>query len=67
MGQSETDLHEAISTYRKYFKAYHGEINAKPYVILATFVVTASNLSRVKQLLHTLQLWLMRINLFKST
>ena len=42
MGQSETDLHEAISTYRKYFKAYHGEINnAKPYVILATFVVTA--------------------------
>ena len=61
--QSETDLHEAISTYRKYFKAYHGEINnAKPYVILATFVVTASNLSRVKQLLHTLQLWLMRIN-----
>lgn len=63
MGQSETDLHEAISTYRKYFKAYHGEINnAKPYVILATFVVTASNLSRVKQLLHALQLWLMRIN-----
>lgn len=63
MGQSETDLHEAISTYRKYFKAYHGEINnAKPYVILATFVVTAPNLSRVKQLLHALQLWLMRIN-----
>jgi alkanesulfonate monooxygenase SsuD/methylene tetrahydromethanopterin reductase-like flavin-dependent oxidoreductase (luciferase family) len=28
MGQSETDLHEAISTYRKYFKAYHGEINS---------------------------------------
>lgn len=35
---------------------------AKPYVILATFVVTAGNDEKVKQLLSALQLWLLRIH-----
>lgn len=35
---------------------------AKPYVILATFVVTAGNDEKVKHLLSALQLWLLRIH-----
>ncbi|MFW3592112.1 LLM class flavin-dependent oxidoreductase [Staphylococcus caprae] len=34
----------------------------KPYVILATFVVTAGNDEKVKHLLSALQLWLLRIH-----
>ncbi|OHO69365.1 alkane 1-monooxygenase [Staphylococcus sp. HMSC036D05] len=35
---------------------------AKPYVILATFVVTAGNDEKVERLLSALQLWLLRIH-----
>ena len=34
----------------------------KPYVILATFVVTGDNEVEVEELLSALQLWLLRIN-----
>ncbi|MCM3499490.1 LLM class flavin-dependent oxidoreductase [Staphylococcus capitis] len=56
-GSSEEDsrghVHEA-------FKELSGGV--KPYVILATFVVTGDNEVEVEELLSALQLWLLRIN-----
>lgn len=50
---SRGHVHEA-------FKELSGGV--KPYVILATFVVTGDNEVEVEELLSALQLWLLRIN-----
>lgn len=50
---SRGHVHEA-------FKELSGGV--KPYVILATFVVTGENEVEVEELLSALQLWLLRIN-----
>ena len=50
---SRGHVHEA-------FKELSGGV--KPYVILATFVVTGDNEVQVEELLSALQLWLLRIN-----
>ena len=57
MGQSSKSIDEVIKVYRD---EYSGD--AKPDVILATFVVTAGNDEKVERLLSALQLWLLRIH-----
>ncbi|MEJ7437962.1 LLM class flavin-dependent oxidoreductase, partial [Staphylococcus warneri] len=51
--------------YKSRFTEYHGHSHS-PYIILATFVVTAENELTIKQLVDTLNLWLIRINYLKQ-
>ena len=60
MGQSHANLTHVIQHYKSRFTEYHGHSHS-PYIILATFVVTAENELTIKQLVDTLNLWLIRI------
>lgn len=62
---SDDHVHEAFEEdsrghVHEAFKELSGGV--KPYVILATFVVTGDNEVEVEELLSALQLWLLRIN-----
>lgn len=65
MGQSHANLTHVIRHYKSRFTEYHGHSHS-PYIILATFVVTAENELMIKQLVDTLNLWLIRINYLKQ-
>ncbi|UDI77759.1 LLM class flavin-dependent oxidoreductase [Staphylococcus taiwanensis] len=63
MGQPQSKLESIINYYRQQFTHYHNKSSSnKPYVILATFVVTADSISKINDLLDALHLWLLRIN-----
>lgn len=71
MGQSSSLIEKAINVYKNEFERWHGKYDGdsekyssgvKPYVILATFVVTADNDEKVERLLSALQFWLLRIH-----
>ena len=64
-GQSHANLTHVIQHYKSRFTEYHGHSHS-PYIILATFVVTAENELTIKQLVDTLNLWLIRINYLKQ-
>lgn len=67
MEQAPTQLNKVIQHYRRCFEDYHPSNAAKhPYVIMATFVVTADHEEMVGNLLDALHLWLMRINYLKQ-
>ena len=67
MGQPSTQINKVIAHYRKQFGLYNEEVSDnKPYVIMATFGVTAEKLTTVSDLLDALHLWLMRINYLKQ-
>lgn len=65
MGQSYTNLIHIIQHYKSRFLEHHGYSHS-PYIILATFVVTAENESTINKLLTALNLWLIRINYLKQ-
>lgn len=65
MGQSNANLTHVIRHYKSRFTEYHGHSHS-PYIILATFVVTAENELMIKQLVDALNLWLIRINYLKQ-
>lgn len=65
MGQSHANLTHVIRHYKSRFTEYHGHSHS-PYIILATFVVTAENELTIKQLLDALNVWLIRINYLKQ-
>ena len=65
MGQSHANLTHVIQHYKSHFTEYHGHSHS-PYIILATFVVTAENELTIKQLVDTLNLWLIRIIILNS-
>ena len=60
MGQASHHLQAAIKTYKSTIYQHYGD-RVKPYVILATFVVTGENLDKTNQLLNAFHLWLIRI------
>ncbi|WP_418128918.1 LLM class flavin-dependent oxidoreductase [Staphylococcus sp. HKU1] len=60
MGQQQRALNSVIETYRSHFKQLHSD--KQPYVMLATFVVTAKNEKVLNDLLRAFHLWLLRIN-----
>lgn len=67
MGQAPTQLNKVIQHYRRRFEDYHPSNAAQqPYVIMATFVVTADHEEMVDNLLDALHLWLLRINYLKQ-
>ena len=60
MGQNKDKINTSISYYRQLFKTLYP--NQSPYVIISTFVITADNMQKVKDLERAFHLWLLRIS-----
>lgn len=60
MGQPTTKIKQMIQTYKQEYLQYHHE--QPPYVIVATFVITADTQEQVSALEQPFHLWLLRIN-----
>lgn len=60
MGQDYNHTKNVISYYRELYNQLHPE--GLPYVIVSTFVITASHQNQVTELEQSFHLWLMRIS-----
>lgn len=60
MGQSQSKIDAMIETYRRTFSA--NNTTQQPYIIVATFVITADDETTINALTKTFHLWLLRIN-----
>ncbi|MBU0438116.1 LLM class flavin-dependent oxidoreductase [Staphylococcus succinus] len=60
MGQSKDNVSNVIEHYRNLFKQLHHD--KQPYVIISTFVITASTSEQLSSLERAFHLWLLRIN-----
>lgn len=60
MGQNKNQIQSVINHYRWLFKQYHPA--KQSYVIMSSFVITATDASQRESLAHAFHLWLLRIN-----
>ncbi|KYH13217.1 LLM class flavin-dependent oxidoreductase [Staphylococcus kloosii] len=60
MGQSQSKIYAMIETYRRTFSA--NNTTQQPYIIVATFVITADDETTINALTKAFHLWLLRIN-----
>ncbi|MBF7020504.1 LLM class flavin-dependent oxidoreductase [Staphylococcus sp. 18_1_E_LY] len=60
MGQSQNKIDTMIETYRHTFLANHTD--KQPYIIVATFVISADDEPKISALTKAFHLWLLRIN-----
>lgn len=60
MGQSQSKIDAMIETYRRTFSA--NNTTQQPYIIVATFVITADDETTINALTKAFHLWLLRIN-----
>ncbi len=64
MGKNKDKVKQSIDDYRKLFSKLHP--NRTPYVIISTFVITANDIQKIKELEQAFHLWLLRINYLKQ-
>lgn len=64
MGKNKNKVKQSIAVYRKLFSELHP--NRTPYVIISTFVITANDIQKIKELEQAFHLWLLRINYLKQ-